>query len=731
MKSKIFPKHSFLYQYLISFLLVLLIPIIVFSFLLKTQISDLLQKEITQNNLNRLQNTTVLFENDLNTMEQIVSQIMLTPDFYSKKTSSKVIELSECQNRLSTYISSGNIFQAIAISWENVPYIYSNLGSCSINLLKTDDPMYPDFAEDDVFDVTLTRTNPLVPTSTDCLLFTYPLDFIYSKQKARVMFLTEADRYYGEDKFSSIANDTYYYIFYGTQLISSNTDYMPFDVADIQTFMDSSEPFSRKLNCDDTEMLMCTIPSAHNDFYFISLAPLETVMEASNSLQQSFIFYVAISSIIALVVIMINLQLNYRPIHNLFYSIRHLLDNNQKHLNEIISIQLAIDNITAKNKRLLLDKHEYMVENILTNLLKGNYSPSKPIPAEDLTAISFKPIYSSYMVCIINFHKKKHLLTAGVLSSILKQFYKIFLIKDNHDGTISVLINLESQQPEMLEAFRQALSDYCKLPVTISAGNVYTDIYESTYSFMEALYTMDYRFIRGNDCLILATDIAFQEDWSEFYPKQDLLKFRRMLSTRNLSTPGQIDEQLNCILNYIRTCDVPMFAAKSICFEIINIILSSMNDEELKNNKSYLSHLSQFDTVEEMLNALNMICHNLFTLSGNTENCEADLITQMKIYVDSNYTDPNFSLQEMADYFKMGTSYLSQIFKRQTGKTLIEYYTTLRMEHAKRLLADSQNKLDDIALQVGYLNTSSFIRRFKQCYGISPRQYTQELLKEE
>ncbi|MBR2402430.1 MAG: helix-turn-helix transcriptional regulator [Lachnospiraceae bacterium] len=731
MKSKIFSKHSFLYQYLISFILVLLIPIIVFSFLLKTQISNLLQQEITQNNLNRLQKTAVLFENDLNTMEQIVSQIMLTPDFYSKKTSSKVIELSECQSRLSAYISSGNTFQAIAISWENVPYIYSNLGSCSINLLKTNDPMYPDFAEDDVFNVTLAQTNPLVPTSMDCLLFTYPLDFFYSKQKAQVMFLTEADRYYGENKFSSIANDTYYYIFYGTQLISSNTDYMPFDVADIQTLMDSSEPFSQKLNCNDTEMLMCAIPSAHNDFYFISLAPLETVMAASNSLQQSFIFYVAISSIIALVVIMINLQLNYRPIHNLFYSIRHLLDNNQKHLNEIASIQSAIDNMTSKNKRLLLDKHENMVENILTNLLKGNYSPAKPIPAEDLSSISFNPVYSDYMVCIIHLHKKRHLLTTTVLSSIMKPFFDIFLIKDNNDATISVLINLEKQHVEKLETFRQTLSEYCKSPVTISAGNLYSDIYDSFYSFMEALYTMDYRFIRGNDCVILATDVAFQEDWSEFYPKQDLLKFRRMLSTRNLSTSIQIDEQLNYILNYIRTCDVPMFAARSICFEIINIILSSMSDEELKNNKSYLTHLSHFDTIEEMLNALGMICHNLFTLSGNNTACEADLITQMKIYVDSNYADSNFSLQEMADYFNIGMSNLSQFFKRQTGKTLIEYYTSLRMEQAKTLLADPQNKIDDIALQVGYLNTSSFIRRFKQCYGISPRQYTQELLKEE
>lgn len=270
-----------------------------------------------------------------------------------------------------------------------------------------------------------------------------------------------------------------------------------------------------------------------------------------------------------------------------------------------------------------------------------------------MTIIRSYAINSDYMVCIIHLHKKKHLLTTSVLSFIMKQFFDIFLMKDNNDATISVLINLEKQHVEKLKAFRQTLSDYCKFPVTSSADNLYSDIYDSSYSFMEALYTMDYRFIRGNDCVILATDVAFQEDWSEFYPKQDLLKFRRMLSTRNLSTSIQITA------------------------------------------------------------------------------CEADLITQMKIYVDSNYTDSNFSLQEMADYFNIGMSNLSQFFKRQTGKTLIEYYTSLRMEQAKILLADPQNKIDDIALQVGYLNTSSFIRRFKQCYGISPRQYTQGVLKDE
>ncbi len=733
MKIKNLSNHSFLYRYLVSFLLVLFLPIIALSFLMKTRIFNLLQKEISQNNLELLKNTAHLFENDLASMEQIVTQIMLTSCFYTEKTTSDVTRLSECQNILSIYTTSGSSFRTIAISWENIPYLYSSYGSCSIHLLDTDDPMYPDFSEDFSFQIASARKNPLNPREEDMLLFAYPVHFSRSKQNARILFLTEADRYYAESDPSRAESDTAYYIFYKDQLICSNTKGMPFPAVDTDTLPDFSEAFAQKINIEDAEMLLCMIPSTHHDFTFFSLTPLKTAMAASNQLQRSFLLYVIISSLIALGVIAVNLHLNYKPLRNLFYSVRHLLNSNQKHLNEVTSIQSAFDNISSENRKLLSDTKENRAEKILTDLLKGFYSPAKPIPASDLAAISFQPQHSLFMACIFRFHEsaheslfdtqKKHPVTLRTLSVTMENFFDLFLIKDNHDKTFSVLVNLENGQVQKLEILRQMLVDSCHLAVTVSAGSLYPDLYDSPLSYMEALYTMDYRFIRGNDCTLLASDVAIQEDWSEFYPRQDLAKFRRMLSTRNLSTPAQIDEQLNYILNYIRTCDVPMFAARSICFEIINSILSSMSDEELKSNKSYLTHLSHFDTVEEMLASLGMICHNLFAFSEKNTACTSDLITQMKIYVDSNYADCNFSLQEMADYFNMGMTNLSQFFKRQTGSTLIDYYTRLRMEKAGILLEDQSRKIDDIAASVGYLNTSSFIRRFKQYYGISPRQY--------
>ena len=290
-----------------------------------------------------------------------------------------------------------------------------------------------------------------------------------------------------------------------------------------------------------------------------------------------------------------------------------------------------------------------------------------------------------------------------------------------------VLINLD-QEPErlpgQLERLRLAIAQYFESEVTLSAGNPCEDVYDIPTSYMEAVYSLDYRFIRGNNSLILASDVGIQEEWMEHYPHQDLALLRRMLNTRRLSTLEQIVRQFDSILDYVRTCEVPMFAARMICFEVINIVLSSMNDEELRHNKEYIAHLSRFNTAEEMLASLSQICHNLLNLTEpDTARVSQDLTLQMKVYVESNYTDNNFSLQDMADFFHMGMANLSQFFKRQTGQTLIGYYTGLRMELAKTLLTEGSYKMDQIAAMVGYLNTSSFIRRFKQYTGLSPGQW--------
>ncbi len=101
-------------------------------------------------------------------------------------------------------------------------------------------------------------------------------------------------------------------------------------------------------------------------------------------------------------------------------------------------------------------------------------------------------------------------------------------------------------------------------------------------------------------------------------------------------------------------------------------------------------------------------------------------VDKIKAYILDNYTDPDFSLQLLADHFHVSNSYLSWFFKQNYGMTVLDYTTSLKMDLATRLLQQGLT-LQQVSLQVGYINVSSFIRRFKQTMGMTPGEYKKEL----
>ena len=68
-------------------------------------------------------------------------------------------------------------------------------------------------------------------------------------------------------------------------------------------------------------------------------------------------------------------------------------------------------------------------------------------------------------------------------------------------------------------------------------------------------------------------------------------------------------------------------------------------------------------------------------------------------------------------------NYLNIIFKKETSKTLYQYITGVRMEHAKHFLETTQMSISDIALKVGYPNSNSFTRAFKRHNKITPQEF--------
>jgi two-component system, response regulator YesN len=85
------------------------------------------------------------------------------------------------------------------------------------------------------------------------------------------------------------------------------------------------------------------------------------------------------------------------------------------------------------------------------------------------------------------------------------------------------------------------------------------------------------------------------------------------------------------------------------------------------------------------------------------------------------------NLDDVAQKLGLNSSYFSQLFKRETGQTFVEYRIHLRMETAKQLLERSDLRIIDISSEIGYDDAPHFAKTFKKYTGISPKEYRQSL----
>lgn len=88
-------------------------------------------------------------------------------------------------------------------------------------------------------------------------------------------------------------------------------------------------------------------------------------------------------------------------------------------------------------------------------------------------------------------------------------------------------------------------------------------------------------------------------------------------------------------------------------------------------------------------------------------------------YLDANYSDPEISNQELAAAFYTTEKTLIENFKEEFNTTPYTYLIQIRMQHAKRLLANKEH-VNEVYGQVGYKDVHSFSIQFKKSFGYPP-----------
>lgn len=91
--------------------------------------------------------------------------------------------------------------------------------------------------------------------------------------------------------------------------------------------------------------------------------------------------------------------------------------------------------------------------------------------------------------------------------------------------------------------------------------------------------------------------------------------------------------------------------------------------------------------------------------------------------VDEEFANINISLEYVAAKLDRNPTYISKVFKQELGYNFSSYLMNKRIEHSKALLQNPSIKIYKVAEEVGYVDTSNFIKVFKKQTGISPNEY--------
>ena len=103
-----------------------------------------------------------------------------------------------------------------------------------------------------------------------------------------------------------------------------------------------------------------------------------------------------------------------------------------------------------------------------------------------------------------------------------------------------------------------------------------------------------------------------------------------------------------------------------------------------------------------------------------------EIISKAKTYVLS-HLEKQLTLAEIAENAFVSPGYLSALFKKTTGTSLVDYVNNCKIDRARELIANGTRRVDEMARAVGFENIYYFSKVFKKITGLPPTEYVRKI----
>jgi two-component system response regulator YesN len=302
-----------------------------------------------------------------------------------------------------------------------------------------------------------------------------------------------------------------------------------------------------------------------------------------------------------------------------------------------------------------------------------------------------------------------------------------------YNGLIAILFLLGeegetpfSQVTDLLESVRQTVKRYLDCPAAIGVSNPCEQLHQLHQAARQAQSALDQSALMEEGQVLTIADVE-PGSLRQLAPEESDLT--ALANSIKLGEAAQAEALIRHLVGEARKSKAAFRDYQVYLLEMFLAIIRTARDMEVEwTDMQGMDVLS----LENMLKSRDldkteaMLCTLCRRLSGSIRDFRVEsgrrLINQAVEYLKANYANGDISLEKVCRQLHISATYFSTLFKKEAKKTFHQYLTDLRMDRAMTLLAGSDLKTADIALQVGLGDPSYFSYSFKKHFGISPSQ---------
>ena len=108
------------------------------------------------------------------------------------------------------------------------------------------------------------------------------------------------------------------------------------------------------------------------------------------------------------------------------------------------------------------------------------------------------------------------------------------------------------------------------------------------------------------------------------------------------------------------------------------------------------------------------------------QKADGELFTQVREYMDAHICE-TLTIEQICKNNSIGRSQLQKLFRTRSGYGAIEYFSRLKVDHAKQMIRENHYNFTQIADALGFSSIHYFSRQFKQITGMTPSEYASSI----